>query len=299
MVPNTEKLMEVFIGGLPISIEGNVTASKPKTLEEAINITHRNTDNSNYPNDHNNNNHSNNRNNNNYSNDRNNNNHSNNRNNNNYQDNRNNYSRNNDYHQQQNRRQEIIRTYAATPTENKRVMSSPNHLTSNIEDAFSSNFPNYISASSNYVLASPGKNYSESSNNSFGLVPIASLTLLLFHDDPYMKVMHSYYAKKSPIPLPVIMPPSLMLSPMFDARDLFLPKDIVTPHEQAHFLLLSSTNISAQPQAIKIVENYDCALDTSHIRHEERIEDILNHLDELSLDHIEEMKGHVDGRVFI
>nr|GEW95810.1 reverse transcriptase domain-containing protein [Tanacetum cinerariifolium] len=28
MVPNTEKLMEVFIGGLPRNIEGNVTASK-------------------------------------------------------------------------------------------------------------------------------------------------------------------------------------------------------------------------------------------------------------------------------
>ncbi|GJT60494.1 putative reverse transcriptase domain-containing protein, partial [Tanacetum coccineum] len=41
MVPNTEKLMEVFIGGLPRSIEGNVTASKPQTLEEAITITQR------------------------------------------------------------------------------------------------------------------------------------------------------------------------------------------------------------------------------------------------------------------
>nr|GEX55497.1 reverse transcriptase domain-containing protein [Tanacetum cinerariifolium] len=41
MVPNSEKLMEVFIGGLPRSIEGNVTASKPQTLEEAINITQR------------------------------------------------------------------------------------------------------------------------------------------------------------------------------------------------------------------------------------------------------------------
>ncbi|GKC50524.1 hypothetical protein Tco_1073269 [Tanacetum coccineum] len=39
MVPNTEKLMEVFIEGLPRSIEGNVTASKPQTLEEAITIT--------------------------------------------------------------------------------------------------------------------------------------------------------------------------------------------------------------------------------------------------------------------
>ncbi|GKA61266.1 reverse transcriptase domain-containing protein [Tanacetum coccineum] len=41
MVPNTEKLVEVFIGGLPRSIEGNVTASKPQTLEEAITITQR------------------------------------------------------------------------------------------------------------------------------------------------------------------------------------------------------------------------------------------------------------------
>ncbi|GJT60183.1 reverse transcriptase domain-containing protein [Tanacetum coccineum] len=85
MVPNSEKLMEAFIGGLPQSIEGNVTASKPQTLEEATNIAHRlmdqiikrnsvqetndhkrkiddrrnTTNNNNYPNDRNNNNHSN------------------------------------------------------------------------------------------------------------------------------------------------------------------------------------------------------------------------------------------------
>ncbi|GJY58715.1 hypothetical protein Tco_0458607 [Tanacetum coccineum] len=41
MVPNTEKLLEAFIGGLPRSIEGNVTASKPQNLEEAINIAQR------------------------------------------------------------------------------------------------------------------------------------------------------------------------------------------------------------------------------------------------------------------
>ncbi|GKB43617.1 putative reverse transcriptase domain-containing protein [Tanacetum coccineum] len=41
MVPNTEKLLEAFIRGLPRSIEGNVTASKPQTLEEAINIAQR------------------------------------------------------------------------------------------------------------------------------------------------------------------------------------------------------------------------------------------------------------------
>ncbi|GJU81767.1 reverse transcriptase domain-containing protein [Tanacetum coccineum] len=41
MVPNAEKLMEVFINGLPRSIKGNVTASKPQILEEAINIAQR------------------------------------------------------------------------------------------------------------------------------------------------------------------------------------------------------------------------------------------------------------------
>ncbi|GKD14938.1 reverse transcriptase domain-containing protein [Tanacetum coccineum] len=118
MVPNTEKLLEAFIGGLPRSIEGNVTASKPQTLEEAINISQwlmdqvtkhnseqetnnhkrkfnnkRNTiDKKNYPNDRNDNNHSNNKD---------------------YQDNHNNNNCNQDHHQQ-NRRRETSRTYVAT-----------------------------------------------------------------------------------------------------------------------------------------------------------------------------------------
>ncbi|GKB88909.1 reverse transcriptase domain-containing protein [Tanacetum coccineum] len=41
MVPNSKKLMEAFIGGLPQSIKGNVTALKPHTLKEATNIAHR------------------------------------------------------------------------------------------------------------------------------------------------------------------------------------------------------------------------------------------------------------------
>nr|GFC42011.1 reverse transcriptase domain-containing protein [Tanacetum cinerariifolium] len=41
MVLDSEKMMEAFIGGLPQSIEGNVTTSKPQTLEEAINIAQR------------------------------------------------------------------------------------------------------------------------------------------------------------------------------------------------------------------------------------------------------------------
>nr|GEZ60614.1 hypothetical protein [Tanacetum cinerariifolium] len=117
MVPNTEKLMEVFIEGLSQCIEGTVTASKPQTLEEAINIAQRLMDqiikhgsrqrtrdhkrkfddkrnsnnNDNYPNNRVNN----------------------------YQLNHNNNSNsNNDYRHQQNRRQETFRSYDATLIEN-------------------------------------------------------------------------------------------------------------------------------------------------------------------------------------
>ncbi|GJR95165.1 hypothetical protein Tco_0267339 [Tanacetum coccineum] len=44
-------------------------------------------------------------------------------------------------------------------------MSSPDHPTANLEDVFSSNFPNYVPpASPDYVPASPGKTYSSASN---------------------------------------------------------------------------------------------------------------------------------------
>ncbi|GJV70294.1 hypothetical protein Tco_1485803 [Tanacetum coccineum] len=118
-------------------------------------------------------------------------------------------------------------------------MSSPNHPTSNIEDVFSSNFPDYIPASPDYVPASPGKTYSSTSNNSFGLVPIASPTLSLFHDDPYIKVMHAYYAKESPIPPPTIMPPSSMLSPMIANLEQII-KDIQARHQADKESLLNA-----------------------------------------------------------
>nr|GEU78608.1 hypothetical protein [Tanacetum cinerariifolium] len=84
---------------------------------------------------------------------------------------------------------------------------------------------------------------------------------------------------------PTVLPPSpaLPLSPMFDPHDFFLPKEILPPRKQAHFLSLSSTDLSAQPKAFEIGENYHDAQDTSHTRHKEQIKDILNHLDELSL----------------
>nr|GEY18734.1 hypothetical protein [Tanacetum cinerariifolium] len=108
-------------------------------------------------------------------------------------------------------------------------MSSPNHPTSNFKNAFFSNFPDYLPASPDYVSSLPRKTYS-SSSNSFGVVSLASPSLLLFHDDPYMKVMHAYYAEKSPIPSLIIIPPSLMPNP----QEFFLPEELLSPKKQGH-----------------------------------------------------------------
>ncbi|GKA52101.1 hypothetical protein Tco_0745297 [Tanacetum coccineum] len=169
-------------------------------------------------------------------------------------------------------------------------MSSPNHPTSNIEDAFSSNFPDYIPASPDYVPASPGNTYSSSSNNSFGLVLIASPTLSVFHDDLYMNVMHAYYAKESPILPPTIMPPSSMLSLMFNPQEFFLPKELLPLKKRGYDRSPSST--SALPQTFEIGES---SRKTSLERHREQIEEILNHLDELSLDRIEHIEDKIEG----
>ncbi|GJW34622.1 putative reverse transcriptase domain-containing protein [Tanacetum coccineum] len=169
-------------------------------------------------------------------------------------------------------------------------MSSPSHPTSNIEDAFSSNFLDYIPASPDYVPASPGKTYSSSSNNSFGLVPIASSTVSLFYNNPYIKVMHAYYAKESPIPPPTIVPPSSMLSPMFNPQEFFLPEELLPLKKRGRDRSSSST--SDLPQAFEIGES---SRKTSLERHEEQIEEILNHLDELSLDRIEHIEDKIEG----
>ncbi|GJY62214.1 hypothetical protein Tco_0462871 [Tanacetum coccineum] len=158
-------------------------------------------------------------------------------------------------------------------------MSSPNHLTSNIEDVFSSNF-------SDYVPASPGKTYSSSSNKIFGVVPIVSPTLSLFHNDPYMKVMHAYYAKESPIPQPTIVPPSTMLSSimlpkrmstseapaMTQAATRKLVADSVTATLEAQAANMANTDNTTRPREAPVArqcsykEFMSCQLSTSKVR---------------------------------
>ncbi|GJY33284.1 hypothetical protein Tco_0417753 [Tanacetum coccineum] len=132
-------------------------------------------------------------------------------------------------------------------------MSSPNHPTSEIEDAFSSNFLDYIPASPDYVPASPGKTYSSSSNNSFGVVPIVSPTLSLFHDDPYMKVMHAYYAKESLFHQQILCLHLLMLISMFNPSKILSSEGYCSPKKQGHNQSFSST--SALPQEFEMGES--------------------------------------------
>nr|GEV50145.1 putative reverse transcriptase domain-containing protein [Tanacetum cinerariifolium] len=142
-----------------------------------------------------------------------------------------------------------------------------------VEDAFSSNFLDFIPASPDYVSASPEKTYSISSD-SFSVVPIPSTFLSVLHDDPYIKVLQAFYTENLPIPTPIITPLSLMPN----LQEFFLPKDLLSPKKQGHDQSSSST--STLP---KIFEIRESSRKTSLERHEEKIEGIQNHLDKLSL----------------
>ncbi|GKC57712.1 hypothetical protein Tco_1085310 [Tanacetum coccineum] len=102
-------------------------------------------------------------------------------------------------------------------------MSSPSHPTSNIEDAFSSNFPDYIPASPDYVPQLQQEK----------LIQALQITHL---------VMHAYYDKESPIPPPTIVPPSSMLSPMFNPQEFFLPEELLPLKKRGRDRSSSSTS---------------------------------------------------------
>ncbi|GJX03469.1 hypothetical protein Tco_0189385 [Tanacetum coccineum] len=168
-------------------------------------------------------------------------------------------------------------------------MSSPNHFTSNIEDAFSSmNILNYILVSSDY-----------------------------FPD------VQAFYAKESPISsLDPITPPAILtLSPilppslLFNPRYFFIPKKLLPPKNRIHSLYSSSTTLSnsSQNQTCNLVspsssvytptppqvfEIGKCS-DKMYLKHHEKqVEDILNYLDELYLHHIEKMEeGRIDRMI--
>nr|GEX69788.1 retrotransposon protein, putative, Ty3-gypsy subclass [Tanacetum cinerariifolium] len=103
-------------------------------------------------------------------------------------------------------------------------MSSHNHLTSNIEDAFSE----YISVVPDYSLALPGKTYSNASNNSTDVIPPTSSNFSLFHNDPYINVMNPY-ATFTPSLIPIPPPTIKSLS---ESLEFFLLKELLSPKKQ-------------------------------------------------------------------
>ncbi|GKE91382.1 hypothetical protein Tco_1572477, partial [Tanacetum coccineum] len=134
-------------------------------------------------------------------------------------------------------------------------------------------------ASPDYVPASSGKTYS-SASNSFGIAPLASPTLLLFPDDPYMEVIQTFYNEKSQIPPLIIIPPK--------PQEFFLPEGIRSPKKQAR----SYSSTSSLPQAFEIGES---SRKTTIECCEERIQDILNNLDEVPLERIEHIENSIEG----
>ncbi|GJV12354.1 hypothetical protein Tco_1353895 [Tanacetum coccineum] len=189
---------------------------------------------------------------------------------------------------------EVVKNWASstTPTEVRQflglaVMSTPDNIyliivpsDSDVEDAFSSTNTPDTPVSSDYFPALLG-NTSPDPSDDLSKYLLASLAISSFYDDPYMKLMQAYNATsnessilplQAPIAPPTILPPSsvLPLSPMFDPQDFFLPEEILPPQKRAHFLSLSSTDLSDQPQAFEIGENYHGAPDTSYTRHEEQ-----------------------------
>nr|GEV67862.1 hypothetical protein [Tanacetum cinerariifolium] len=111
-------------------------------------------------------------------------------------------------------------------------MSSPDHSTSNNEDAFSSNISNYVSTILDYSPASSRKTYSNASNNSTGKIPPE------FSPFYNMKDIQAFYAKELPIPSPDPITPPVILTPY-----LVLPPSLLMPPKKVS---ISTTPVMTQ-----------------------------------------------------
>ncbi|GKC33184.1 hypothetical protein Tco_1040478, partial [Tanacetum coccineum] len=150
-----------------------------------------------------------------------------------------------------------------------RIMSTPEYIyliiilfDSNVEDAFSStNTPDYTPASPDYSPASPG-NTSSDPLEDLSKDLLYSLAISPFHDDPYIKVMQAYNATNDESPIP---PPRAPIAPL----TVLPPSPVFETGESSHKTRLE--------------------------HHEEQIDAILNHLDELPLERIEYMEDNIEG----
>ncbi|GKB36371.1 hypothetical protein Tco_0881313 [Tanacetum coccineum] len=196
------------------------------------------------------------------------------------------------------------------------MMFSPNHSTSDLEDAFSSmNILNYTSVSPDYFPALAGSSSFNSSENSKDnmIPPVFSP----FYNNPCLKDVQAFYAKELPIPSPdpitpptiltpsPVLPPSLLFDPRYFFEELLPPKKpICSPSSSSTTLSNSSQNQTRNmvspsssvytPTLPQIFEIGRCSIKMYLKHHEEQVEDILN--DELYLHRIKRMEeGRING----
>ncbi|GKB55563.1 hypothetical protein Tco_0906316 [Tanacetum coccineum] len=191
-----------------------------------------------------------------------------------------------------------------------RTMSSPNHSTSYIEDAFSSmNIHNYTLASST-TSGSTSLNSSEDSMDD--MIPSKFSP---FYNNLCLKNVQAFYAKElpilppDPITLPAILTPSPVLPPslLFNPRYFFVREELLPPKKRIHSPSSSSITLSNsfQNQTCDLVSpSFSVYTPTppqifeirkssikEHLRHHEKqIADILYYLEELSFHCIEKME---------
>nr|GEV77560.1 hypothetical protein [Tanacetum cinerariifolium] len=196
-------------------------------------------------------------------------------------------------------------------------MSSPDHSTSNNEEAFSFNIPDYVSTISDYSPASSGKTYSNASNNSTGKIPPK---FSHFHNvQAYNAANKPPNPPQDPITPPTILTSSSVLptSPLFDPRHFFVPEELLPPKKQIHPLSSSLTTLSnssrkqscilAPPSSPTytpipplIYELGKSSIKMRVIHHEKQVESILRYLEELSFHYNEKMKEKlVNGWIII
>ncbi|GJY67658.1 ribonuclease H-like domain-containing protein [Tanacetum coccineum] len=131
-----------------------------------------------------------------------------------------------------------------------RTMSSPNHSTSDLEDAFSVDNLSYDLRSHrllpSFIQRTVSFNSSENSTDNI-IPPVFSP----FYNNPYLKNVQAFYAKELPIsspdPItpPVILTPSPVLPPslLFDPRYFFIPEELLPPKKRIHSPSSSSTTM--------------------------------------------------------
>nr|GEW62131.1 reverse transcriptase domain-containing protein [Tanacetum cinerariifolium] len=133
------------------------------------------------------------------------------------------------------------------------VVSSPNHPTTDIEDAFSSNFLDYPTASPNYFPASP-RNISPDPPDNLSKNLLASLAISPFHDMQAYNVV----ANKPPIPLQYpITPPTILTLSLMPLKRTSTSEASAMTHAAIRKLVADSVATALEAQAATMASTYN------------------------------------------